>query len=516
MPDPHEPQPGRTASRVGTWIRGKYFLEAELGAGGMAVVYAARHRNKKRFAIKILHAELARNTDVQTRFLREGYVANSVEHPGAVAVIDEDTTEDGAAFLVMELLDGGTVEHVARGRGGQLGLGPVLAIAHQTLEVLAAAHARNVVHRDIKPGNLFVTRDGQVKVLDFGIARLHEAATPRATQNGTSLGTPAYMAPEQALGKTGLVDGRSDVWSVGATMFTLLTGRDVHEGETPQHMMVLAATARAPSVSTLSRFMPAAAAALIDRALAFDQAERWPSAQAMDEAICSLYVALFGEAITRAPLVDLVASTISPTTIREFSEPTMMSPGVPPAASGETTVTSSPVRFDARPPGGDSSPAQREADPSVFAAPATVGPTTEQPVSDGKGDTAREPPRGRWPAVLGAALALVLGLVLVAAFRHSSPSSAGPAAEPSAGGTLIVPAAAPFAPPSTDDGPSPAEPLTGSPEPAPTPDAGVGGVKRPSPRSGKPPPKAEGPRPNASSSAPTRPAPAGATDFDRQ
>src|SRR5271155_4626019 len=97
------------AARVGTWVRDKYFLESVLGTGGMATVYAARHRNKKRFAVKILHPELSRRSEITARFLREGYVANTVEHPGAVAVIDDDIAEDGSAFLVMELLEGASL-----------------------------------------------------------------------------------------------------------------------------------------------------------------------------------------------------------------------------------------------------------------------------------------------------------------------------------------------------------------------------------------------------------------------
>jgi hypothetical protein len=321
------------------------------------------------------------------------------------------------------------------------------------------------------------------------------------------------MAPEQALGKTGLVDGRSDLWSVGATMFALLTGRDVHEGETPQHMMVLAATARAPSVATLSRFMPAPAAALIDRALAFDQAERWPSALAMDEALCSLYVALFGEPISRAPLVGLASRTASPTSLLEVTEPTMMSPGNTPLI-GDTTVASSPVEVDSRvrePPsiGSDGAGEARSA------APLHVGRTTEQPVSDGKGDSTWEPPRNRWPVVIGGAV-VVVGIGILAALRQFSSPPAMPVAVTAApnDGAVVVPAppvAKEIVLPPLEPLEPPAIGAAGGDV-----DGGATAPRRPLPRSGPRTPSVDTSRPRSPKPPPGAPLPGGANDFDRQ
>src|SRR5258708_6811213 len=127
----------RARARVGTTLNGKYRLDRLLGIGGMASVYAATHRNNKRLAVKVLHPELSIHSDLRVRFMREGYVANTVDHPGAVAVLDDDVTEDGAAFLVMELLQGATLAEVSERRGGTLPLRFVLAAADQVLEVLA-------------------------------------------------------------------------------------------------------------------------------------------------------------------------------------------------------------------------------------------------------------------------------------------------------------------------------------------------------------------------------------------
>jgi len=162
----------RAKQKIGAVVRDKYTIDGVLGVGGMAVVYKATHRNQAEFALKMLHPELSLHSDVRARFLREGYAANSVKHPGAVLVVDDDVAEDGAAFLVMELLRGRTAEQLASDWGGRLPLDMTLAVAEQLLEVLAAAHEKGIVHRDVKPANLFVTRDGTLKVLDFGIARV--------------------------------------------------------------------------------------------------------------------------------------------------------------------------------------------------------------------------------------------------------------------------------------------------------------------------------------------------------
>src|ERR1700722_2737066 len=265
---PEDPLTARAQGRVGTTILGKYVLERVLGVGGMASVYVAVHRNNKRFALKMLHPELSLREDIRVRFLREGYAANSVGHPGAVAVMDDDVGEDAAPFLVMELLEGEPVDALFQRSGHRLSTRHVLGIAYQTLDVLAAAHAKENVHRDIKPANLFLTSTGQVKVLDFGIARLLDPSSSQATtRTGTAIGTPAFMAPEQALARPGTVDGASDVFSVGATMFTLLTGRYVHEGESANELMVLAATRPAPSLATVAPGVPREVVALVDRAL---------------------------------------------------------------------------------------------------------------------------------------------------------------------------------------------------------------------------------------------------------
>ncbi len=202
----------RAQTRVGSVVNEKWTIDRLIGIGGMAVVYSATHRNKKKAAIKMLHPELSMDPDIRARFLREGYVANSVEHAGAVRVDDDDVAEDGAAFLVMELLEGETLQARHQRRGQRLPPAEAVGIIDPLLDVLVAAHAKGIVHRDLKPENVFLTQDGQVKVLDFGIARLRELRdTNAATRTGSLLGTPAFMAPEQARGRWDDVDERTDL-----------------------------------------------------------------------------------------------------------------------------------------------------------------------------------------------------------------------------------------------------------------------------------------------------------------
>jgi serine/threonine-protein kinase len=271
-------------SRVGVSLRDKLRLDRLIGVGGMAAVYAATHRNGKRLAVKVLHPELARHTDLRQRFLREGYVANTVDHPGTVAVLDDDATDDGSVFLVMELLDGEPLDALWARKGRRVELTEVLGYIDQLLDVLVVAHAKGVVHRDLKPENVFVSRSGAVKVLDFGIARLREG-TSTSTRTGAVMGTPAYMPPEQARGRWNDVDARTDLWAVGAMMFTLLSGRYVHEMETPNEVLLAAMTASARPLRSVAPHVPAEVAAIVDRALAFDKSLRWPDAASMQAAV---------------------------------------------------------------------------------------------------------------------------------------------------------------------------------------------------------------------------------------
>lgn len=271
--------------RVGAIIREKWHLDRLLGVGGMAAVYAATHRNGKRAALKILHAEFSLDVSIRTRFAREDYVANQVTHPGAVSVLDDDVTEDGAPYLVMELLGGESLQEVWERQQWKLRAKQVLPIVDQLLDVLAAAHDRGIVHRDIKPDNIFVVRDGTIRVLDFGIAHLAGTMKGGTTKPGMPMGTPSFMSPEQARGDWDEVGPRSDLWSVGATMFALLTGRVVHSASSSEERLILAQTTPVPPAVSAMPDTPAVVHALVDRALAFAKERRWSDARAMQSAL---------------------------------------------------------------------------------------------------------------------------------------------------------------------------------------------------------------------------------------
>jgi serine/threonine protein kinase len=304
--------------RVGRLVGGKWRLDALIGVGGMAAVYMATHRNGSMAALKILHEDVARNTEVRERFLREAYIANKVNHPGTVRVLDDDKDEEGAPYIVMELLRGESIESKATKAGGRLSIAETLEILDQTLAVLESAHAQTIVHRDLKPENLFWTDQGLVKVLDFGIARLREENS-RKTQTGMVMGTPAFMAPEQAMGRWNDVDARTDLWAVGATAFTLLTGLPVHEAETAGEMLVAAATRPARSLARVLNGAPFALVALVDRALAYERDNRFPDATTFRQELAKIRSGVNEEAIARAVLNP--AQQIMPATVHGAEAP---------------------------------------------------------------------------------------------------------------------------------------------------------------------------------------------------
>lgn len=278
----------RAEQRLGKLLKGKWKLDSLLGVGGMAAVYAATHRNKSRVAIKILHPDLASEPSVCARFHHEGYAANAVGHPGAVRVLDDDESEDGLVFLVMELLKGETYDRIALRYGGKLPVSKTLIVAHAVLDVLVAAHEKNILHRDLKPENIFLTNDGTIKVLDFGLARVLESATQQgrlATSFGATMGTPGFMSPEQARGEWDHVDATSDLWGLGATMFTLLTGRLVHEAQNLPGSLIMAATKPAVSLGVIMPNLPNTVIEIVDRALCFDKQNRFHDALAMRSAV---------------------------------------------------------------------------------------------------------------------------------------------------------------------------------------------------------------------------------------
>jgi serine/threonine protein kinase len=270
----------RARARVGLTVNNKFRIDSLLGIGGMAAVYACTHRNGARKALKILHNEFARDKGITERFLKEGYVANKVDHRGRVAIEDDGVTEAGEPFLVMELLEGETAQQLWKRKGRKVPVDEGLWIAAELLDTLKGFHDQGIVHRDLKPANVFITKENVVKLLDFGVARMREAGG-EATRAGTALGTPSFMAPEQAMGLAEGVDGRADIFSVGATLYAMLSGQRLHQGRTDNEAFILAATTPAPSIARVASDLPVEVISLVDKALAWDKRNRFENAETM-------------------------------------------------------------------------------------------------------------------------------------------------------------------------------------------------------------------------------------------
>jgi serine/threonine-protein kinase len=281
---------------VGTTLNGAYVVERVLGEGGMGRVYLARHTRitQKRVAIKVLHDEYARNQEVLVRFQREAEAAASVSHPNVMTVLDVDRTPQGLPYLVCEYLEGIDLsEHLKR--VGKLDVATALYFAQKLCAGLAAAHARGVIHRDLKPQNVFLLGDfskatparPELKILDFGLSRFLDAATEnQLTKTGYIMGTPAYMAPEQARGMR--VDCRVDVYGVGAILYTALTGRPPFEGDTPQATVLAVLNSEAPRPRSLEPSIPPYVELALERALAREVQDRYPDMATLSQALLAL------------------------------------------------------------------------------------------------------------------------------------------------------------------------------------------------------------------------------------
>jgi len=274
-----------TTERLQSSLAGRYRLERELGAGGMATVYLAEDvKHHRKVAIKVLHPELSAVLGPE-RFLREIELTANLQHPAILSLFDSGTA-DGLLYYVMPYVEGESLRGRLE-REGQLPIADATRIASETADALQYAHDRGVVHRDIKPENILL-QHGHALVADFGIAlAVEQAGGQRMTQTGLSLGTPAYMAPEQAMGDRH-VDARADTYALGAVTYEMLAGEPPFTGPNGQAIVAKVLTEEPPSVRTRRRAVSPAADAAIARALEKLPADRWQT------------TAQFAEALTRA------------------------------------------------------------------------------------------------------------------------------------------------------------------------------------------------------------------------
>ncbi|WP_432007213.1 protein kinase domain-containing protein [Streptomyces parvus] len=285
---------------------GRYQLRDLLGEGGMASVYLAYDSALDRqVAIKTLHTELGREQSFRERFRREAQAVAKLQHTNIVSVFDTGEDELGGAlmpYIVMEYVEGQPLGSVLAADIRQHGAMPADKALKVTADVLAAletSHEMGLVHRDIKPGNVMMTKRGVVKVMDFGIARAMQSGVTSMTQTGMVVGTPQYLSPEQALGRG--VDARSDLYSVGIMLFQLLTGRIPFDADSPLAIAYAHVQEEPVAPSSINRSVTPAMDALVARALKKNPNERFPSAAAMRDEIARVLNASGGQ--TGAPMI---------------------------------------------------------------------------------------------------------------------------------------------------------------------------------------------------------------------
>jgi serine/threonine-protein kinase len=276
---------------LGALLGGRYRVNRLVAEGGMGAIYEAENTAiGKRVAVKVLHAHYARDQEIVARFRREAFAATAIGHEHIIDVLDLGLADDGSVYMVLELLEGRDLAAEIRAKG-PLRIAHVVHIASQVCEALAAVHAKDIVHRDLKPENVFLVERGGdksfVKVLDFGISKVKAAlGTPEdaATRTGTALGTPYYMAPEQARGAKD-VDHRVDLYALGVMMFRALTGQHPFDDASFPMLVLKICTEPPPPVRRYRGDVPEALEALILKLLAKDREQRFADARAVHAAL---------------------------------------------------------------------------------------------------------------------------------------------------------------------------------------------------------------------------------------
>ncbi len=260
-----------------------YRILEKLGEGGMGVVYKAEDTKLRRLvALKFLPPELTRNANAKERFVREAQAASALDHPNICTIHEIDETKDGQTFIAMTCYEGEPLK--GRIDRGPLALSEVLDLAVQIAQGLAKAHERNIVHRDIKPGNLFITNDGLVKIVDFGLAKL--SGRTKLTRTGATAGTVSYMSPEQLRG--GEVDQRSDIWALGVVLYEMTTGEAPFRGEYEQAVSYAIVNEAPKPIRSLRSDVPVEVERVIEKTLAKDLNGRYQTVTELLGALQSL------------------------------------------------------------------------------------------------------------------------------------------------------------------------------------------------------------------------------------
>jgi serine/threonine-protein kinase len=306
---------------LGTTV-GNYRVLGRLGEGGMGTVYVAEHvLLGRRAALKVLLPMYSSNQEIVARFFNEARAVTAVSAPGIVQLFDFGYHTDGSAYIVMELLEGESLDARLR-RVGRLSPADTIRLIRQCANALAAAHGKGIVHRDLKPENLFVVGDPAVtggerlKVLDFGVAKLSgDGIAASKTRTGMLVGTPIYMAPEQCRGASD-IDARADIYALGCVMFALIVGRPPFPYDNSGELIAAHLKEPPPSVSAFAPNVPAELDAVVHKCLAKAPGDRYPSMAALVDALDAVSGALWYASPTRTPAFTPVPTPVTVTTLR--------------------------------------------------------------------------------------------------------------------------------------------------------------------------------------------------------
>jgi serine/threonine-protein kinase len=507
MSSPSAPRPSDAAvPRPGEVVAGKYRIEERLGAGGMGVVLRATHLQLgEPVAIKLLHGEMLHDVDQVRRFLREAPATVRIKSEHVARVLDAGTLRGGEPFMVMELLVGEDLQRLCR-RRGPLPFEEAAAYVLQACSAIAEAHQLGIVHRDLKPPNLFLTHraDGSplVKVLDFGIAKTMGATDQSLTATGVAVGSPHYMSPEQ-IRDARLVDGRSDIWSLGCILYALLSGHPPFVGTTASGTLAKIVADPVPPLRDERPDLPAELEAIILACLTKSREQRFQRAEDLADALATFLQrarasSYAGEAApaaaaaaVHAPLVTGDVSLVSVSGPVTMDGTTAM-PGIFPTttgmrvglADGPGAVTGSGAGRSPSGATGALTPPPMDAGSGSIALPAETTATNTSVTG-----LSRAPRSPLVPAALGALAALVIAGGLVIAFVARSPRAPDGVAAPAAGsGSAPAPAAPP---PASASAPRPAA------EPSPpssSPDRSAQAAPAAPPSATRPAPRAPGGR----------------------
>jgi serine/threonine-protein kinase len=353
-PSPSPPDDERVA--IGSVLDGRYRIDAVLGTGGMGRVYRGEHMGIGRaVAIKVLHADLNRNREAAQRFQREALASGRLDHPNIVGVSDFGVLDDGSFYLVMEALEGESLgDRLTRDK--RIPWREALEIMRGVLSGLRHAHERGVVHRDIKPDNVYLARkdrDTVVKILDFGIAKLFagSADDPAATRAGLTVGTPAYLSPEQAVG--GEILPASDLYSATIVLFEMLTGRAPFEDKDPLAMLGAHVSRTPPRLVEIvpELDVPPGLEELIERGLVKTSADRIAAASDYLAQIDAVIAPALGSAPVSAPRTSRPGSMMTPTSgVRATAAPSLDLDAVPSGPVSGVGPTMTSLETSALPP----------------------------------------------------------------------------------------------------------------------------------------------------------------------